>query len=145
LQTGFALQLREIPIPDPTQVIRFRDPLLYNAACGLITSANGRTYAVYAGGRNDRDIRVRDTYLYDLETTIWTPGPGLPHAESEIYGINYGDTLYIISDVDIIKYNPDGVFGQWKTIFRYSTDAPMKPEGFGTATLVPKSYLECNA
>jgi len=66
----------------------------------------------------EKIIRVRNVYLYDLEALIWTPGPELPHAGSEIYGINYDGTLHtIISDVGIIKFSLNR--REWQKVFSY--------------------------
>jgi len=133
--TGESSRIQDVPI-------RGFDKERTSPACGLATNDQGERLAVYAGGAVTIQSDPTDEVLmYNVDRQIWQPGPSLPYEERDAKGLQYGDSFLFIGKDDIFAFNPSGS-GSWDSIgFDYGPDVGyFEPV---TATLVPRSYIDC--
>jgi len=139
--TGESRQIRRIPnINDP--------PNWEMASCGSARNEEGERLAVFAGGKKwnsfeSQHFEIDETAIFNVDQGIWQPGPPLPHAEDESIALQYEDSFLFIGRQEILRFNPSG-HGSWENIgFEFPTDCPQNYFWADAATLVPRSYLDC--
>jgi len=139
LQTGFADLVPEIPLPIPPQIGFDLRAELYDSACALAVDASGRKYAVFAGGRNERDFTVSEVYVYDIDAQLWTPGEDFVRNFANGYAVSYDGDVYVATNQDLRRF--DGDSQTWERAFEYPG---LFNVGVGSATLAPRSLISCD-